>query len=170
MRIIGIDLAGLETNETGFCVLDVVSKEDGEKDKVQVKRLLTDREILNEIDEKNSKKKVDVIAIDAPFDFPKSGLYRPGELKLLKRGFKPLSPLFPGMKPLTRRAKMLVRILRDHGYNVIEVFANASEKIFGLNRGKAANKDEYDAMICALTGKYYLKGRYENVDGIIIPK
>ena len=168
MRIIGIDLAGLETNETGFCVLDVTDTE--KKDKIQVKRLLYDREILNEIEEKNSEKKIDVIAIDAPFAFPKNGLYRSGEIKLMNRGFKPLSPLFPGMKPLTRRAEMLVKILRNKGFNVIEVFSKASEKIFGLDRSKAANKDEYDALVCALTGKEYLKGKYEDLDGIIIPK
>ena len=165
MRSVGIDLAGLETNETGFCVLDF----NGE-DKVIVKRLLTDREILQEIENVNAEKKIDVIAIDAPFDFPKNGLYRSGEIKLLNRGFKPLSPMFPGMKPLTRRGKLLSTILRKEGYLVIEVFSRASEKILGLKKSKRANEDEYDALICALTGKAYLKGEYEDLDGIIIPK
>jgi len=165
MRSVGIDLAGLETNETGFCVLDF----NGE-DKVIVKRLLTDREILQEIEKVNDEKKIDVIAIDAPFDFPKSGLYRPGEKKLLERGFKPLSPMFPGMKPLTRRGKLLSTILRKDGFLVIEVFSRASEKILGLKKSRRANEDEYDALVCALTGKAYLKGEYEDLDGIIIPK
>ncbi len=166
MRIVGIDLAGLETNETGFCVLD---SEEG-KDKVRVKRLLTDREILNEIEEVNEEKKIDVIAIDAPFDWPKEGYFRKCDLLLKARGFSPLSPVFPGMKPLTRRGKMLSTILRNRGFRVIEVFAKASEKIFGLEKKRAVNKDEYDALICALTGKAYLQGKYEDLEGIIIPK
>lgn len=165
MRAVGVDLAGLETNETGFCVLDFNGEE-----KVVVKRLLTDREILHEIERVNEEKKIDIIAIDAPFGFPKNGLYRSGEVKLLNRGFKPLSPMFPGMKPLTRRGKLLSNILRKEGFVVIEVFSHASEKILGLKKSKRANEDEYDALICALTGKAYLKGNYEDLDGIIIPK
>jgi len=166
MRVVGIDLAGLETNETGFCILDF----DGEKDKIQVKRLLYDREILNEIENLSLEKKIDVIAIDAPFGWPEEGYFRRGDLMLKNRGFAPLSPLFPGMKPLTVRGKMLSEILKKRGFKVIEVFSKASEKILGLDRTKAANKDEYDALVCALTGKAYLKGRYENLGGIIIPK
>ena len=165
MRSVGVDLAGLETNETGFCVLDF----NGE-DKIIVKRLLSDREIINEIDELNSKEKIDIIAIDAPFDFPSSGMYRICDVKLKNRGFNPLSPLFPGMKPLTRRGKMLSKILIKNGYKVIEVFSKASEKILGLDKSKAANKDEYDALVCALTGKAFLKNNYEDLDGLIIPK
>lgn len=165
MRSVGIDLAGLETNETGFCILDFNGEEN-----VVAKRLLTDREILYEIEDINSEKKIDVIAIDAPFSFPESGMYRPGDVKLKNRGFKPLSPNFPGMKPLTKRGKMLSRILKKDGYKVIEVFSKASEKILGLNKSKNANKDEYDALVCALTGKAFLKNNYENLDGIIIPK
>jgi len=163
---VGIDLAGLETNETGFCVLD---SEDN-RDKVRVKRLLSDREILNEIDEVNEERKIDVIAIDAPFGWPEQGYFRRSDLLLQARGFSPLSPVFPGMKPLTRRGKMLSEILRKRGFQVIEVFAKASEKILGLERKKAVNKDEYDALICALTGKAYLQKKYEDLEGIIIPK
>ena len=166
MRCVGIDLAGLETNETGFCVLD----SEGDKDKVLVKRLLSDREILNEIEEVNEEKKIDVIAIDAPFGWPEQGYFRQCDILLKSRGFSPLSPVFPGMKPLTRRGKMLSGILRKRGFHVIEVFAKASEKIFGLERKKQVNKDEYDALVCALTGKAYLRENFENLDGIIIPK
>lgn len=165
MRAVGIDLAGLETNETGFCVLDFNGK-----DQIQVKRLLYDREILDETDRLDSEIKIGVIAIDAPFDWPEQGYLRNSDVMLKNRGFAPLSPLFPGMKPLTRRGKMLSGILKKRGYAVIEVFSKASEKILGLDRRKAANKDEYDALVCALTGKAYLQGKYEDLDGIVIPK
>jgi predicted nuclease with RNAse H fold len=166
MRVVGVDLAGLETNETGFCVLD----SDGKKDNIVVKRLLSDREILNEIDDLIEEQKIDVIAIDAPFDWPEQGYLRKSDLMLKNRGFSPLSPVFPGMKPLTRRGKMLAGILKKRGFSVIEVFSKASERIFGLDKKKAANKDEYDALVCALTGKAFLQGNYEDLDGIIIPK
>ncbi|UCG95346.1 MAG: DUF429 domain-containing protein [archaeon] len=166
MRVVGIDLAGLETNETGFCLLD---SEEG-KDSIAVKRLLSDREILDEIDSLNQEKKVEVVAIDAPFDWPEQGYLRKSDLLLKNRGFSPLSPIFPGMKPLTRRGKMLSGILKKRGFSVIEVFSKASEKILGLDKKKAANKDEYDALICALTGKAYLQGKYEDLDGIVIPR
>ena len=166
MRVVGIDLAGLETNETGFCVLDF----EGDKDKIVVKRVLTDREILDEVENINQEKKVGVIAIDAPFDWPEQGYLRKSDIMLKNRGFAPLSPVFPGMKPLTRRGKMISGILKKRGFQVIEVFSKASEKIFGLDKKKAANKDEYDALICALTGKSFLQGNYEDLEGIVIPK
>ena len=55
-------------------------------------------------------------------------------------------------------------------YKVIEVFSRASEKILGLSKEPRKNKDEYDALLCALTAKAYLEGNYEDLDGIIIPK
>ena len=167
MRVVGIDLAGLETNETGFCILDFG---EGGKDRVQVKRLLYDREILDEVERLNGEQRVDVVAIDAPFSWPEQGYFRRGDLMLKNRGFAPLSPMFPGMKPLTRRGKMLSEILRKRDLRVIEVFSKASEKILGLDKTRAANKDEYDALVCALTGKAFLQGNFEDLDGIIIPK
>ncbi len=166
MRVVGIDLAGLETNETGFCILDF----GGDKDHITVKRFLYDREILDELESLNSQEKIGVIAIDAPFGWPESGYLRKSDVMLRDRGFTPLSPVFPGMKPLTRRGMMLSQILRKRGFQVIEVFSKASEKILGLDKTRAANKDEYDALVCALTGKAYLKGKYEDLDGIVLPK
>ena len=88
----------------------------------------------------------------------------------MKNGFKPLSPLFKGMQPLVERAKELVKILKDKNYEVIEVFSKATEEILGLKKDEKANDHEYDSMLCALTGKAYLDKKYENLDGIIIPK
>lgn len=166
MRVVGIDLAGLESNETGFCIMDF----GGDRDRIAVKRFLYDREILDEIEQLNAQEKIGVIAIDSPFGWPESGYFRRGDMMLKNRGFSPLSPVFPGMKPLTRRGMMLSQILRKRGFRVIEVFSKASERILGLDKTRAANKDEYDALVCALTGKAYLQGRYEDLDGIIIPK
>ena len=158
MKVVGIDLAGKVENPTGFCLLT----ESGS----QTKLLFSDMEILKEVDEI----KPDCIAVDAPFWIPRFGAWRPSDEKLLKRGFQPLSPLLPTMRTLTLRASHLVKVLRERGYKVIEVFSNASEKVLGLSKEPRKNKDEYDALLCALTAKAYLEGKYEDLDGIIIPK
>lgn len=158
MKVVGIDLAGKTENPTGFCLLT--------NEGSQTKLLFTDTEILKEIEET----KPDCIAIDAPFWLPMSGAWRPSDEKLLKRGFQPISPLFPTMRILVLRAFHLVKVLKERKYKVIEVFSNASEKVLGLSKESRKNKDEYDALLCALTAKAYLEGKYEDLDGIIIPK
>jgi len=158
MKVVGIDLAGKAENPTGFCLLD----ETGAKTKL----LFSDMEILKEVEDT----KPDCIAIDAPFWLPQVGIWRTSDEKLLKRGFQPISPAFPTMRLLVLRASHLVKVLKERGYNVIEVFANASEKVLGLSKEPRKNKDEYDALLCALTAKAYLEGKYENLDGIIIPR
>jgi hypothetical protein len=158
MRVVGIDLAGKSENPTGFCSLT----ESG----TETKLLHTDIEIINEVD----MIKPDCIAVDAPFWLPRIGAWRPCDENLLRRGFRPISPLLPTMRMLTLRASRLVKTLRERGYRVIEVFSSASEKILGLSKEPRKNKDEYDALLCALTAKAYLEGNYEDLDGIIIPR
>jgi len=158
MKVVGIDLAGKTENPTGFCLLT----ESG----AETKLLYSDLEILREIE----TVKPQCIAIDAPFWLPKVGAWRPCDEKLLKRGYKPLSPILPTMRLLTLRASHLVRVLKERKYRLIEVFSQASEKILGLSKEPRKNKDEYDALLCALTAKAYLEGKYEDLDGIILPK
>ena len=157
MKVVGLDLAGKFENPTGFCSMTDSGTE--------TRLLFTDEEIMNEIE----NIKPDCIAIDAPFWLPR-GAWRPSDEKMLKRGFQPLSPLLPTMRMLAIRASNLVKNLRERGYTVIEVFSNASEKVLGLSKEPRKNKDEYDALLCALTAKTYLEGNYEGLDGIIIPK
>jgi uncharacterized protein len=156
MKIVGLDLSGMEKNDTGFCFLG---------NKIETKLLHTDQEILDEID----KISPDLIAVDAPFSFPVLGTWRPGEATLIKRGFRPVNTRIPSMALLVDRAIALVAILRKK-YQVIEVYSAASERLLGLSKEPRKNKDEYEALLCALTGKAYLEGEYENLDGIIVPK
>lgn len=158
MKVVGIDLAGKFENPTGFCSMT----ENG----TETKLLFSDEEIIDEVE----MIKPDCIAVDAPFWLPKKGAWRTGEEKLLKRGFQPLSSLLPNMRLLVLRASRFVKVLREKGYRVIEVFSGASESILGLSKEPRKNKDEYDALLCALTAKSYLEGDYEDLDGIIIPK
>ena len=78
---------------------------------------------------------------------------------------------------MVERAKNLIRKIKeiDERIEVIEVFPRATEKILGLKKGKKVNKDKYDALLCAITGEFYLKGNFERIGDekeglIIIPK
>jgi len=165
MKVVGLDLAGLVKNGTGFCLLLTPGK-GSPLGKTETKVLHTDMEIIGEIE----VLRPDCIAIDAPFWLPKVGAWRPSEQELMKRGFEPLSPMLPSMKVLSLRASHLVRILRERGFNVIEVFSKASEKVLGLSKEPRRNKDEYDALLCALTAKAYLNDKYIDIGGVILPR
>jgi len=167
MRAIGLDLAGRATNPTGFCLII----EEGETKNSDTKLLFSDEELVTSIE----AAKPDVIAVDAPFWFPHGPMgkvvpFRNSELLLMKRGFRPLSPALPTMQELAMRAGRLVKVLRDRGYRVIEVFPRASERILGLSKEPRKNQDEYDALLAALTGKAFIEGKFEDLDGIVIPK
>ncbi len=157
MIVIGIDLAGKDKNPTGVCVL-------GEK--TETNTLFADDEIISEV----MRVKPDLVAIDAPLSFPASGYYRQAEELLSQRGFKPLSPLFPYMRILVERGMKLKAEFEKSGIKVIEVYPKASESFLGLNKTEHANEHEYDALVCALTGKCFLQGNYEDLSGIIVPK
>ncbi len=157
MRIVGIDLAGKPENDTGFCILTNESSE--------AKLLHTDTDILAAVE----AAKPEIVAIDAPFWLPR-GNWRPSEELLMKRGFRPISPAFQSMRMLTMRAAHIVRVLAERGYKVIEVFPQATEQILGLSKEPRKNKDEYDALLAALTGKAYLEGKYEDIAGVIVPR
>ena len=165
MKVVGLDLAGFDKNDTGFCLLITPGKEVP-LGKTETKILHADAEILKEIEDANP----DCIAIDAPFWLPRSGAWRPCEIELMKKGFSPISPVLPSMKALSLRASHLVKILREKNYRIIEVFSKASEKVLGLSKEPRRNKDEYDALVCALTAKAYLEGKYQDVGGIILPR
>lgn len=162
MISVGVDLAGLEKNPTGFCKLEF-----GDREKTDVKILFSDKDIIREVKES----KPNIVCIDAPLSLPKTGYFRRSEMILRSRGFKPLSPMFPAMKTLAKRGMMLQARIEQMGIKVIEGFPQATEKILGLEKEWRVNEHKYDALLCALTGKYYLLGKYELVGGeTIIPK
>jgi hypothetical protein len=156
MKVIGIDLAGKDKNPTGFCSMT----DSG----TGVRLLHSDRDIIKAVEGIEP----DVVAIDAPFSFPEDGYYRDSDTKLQEEGFRPLSPRFPGMQPLVERALRIVPELRKN-YRVIEVFPRATEKILGLEEKKT---HEYDALLCAMTAKYYFQGRFRLIgkDEIVVPR
>lgn len=162
-KIVGIDLAGKEKNPSGYCLLEINELEERVS---KIFLLYSNEQIIEEIE----KEKPVLICIDAPLSFPSKGYFRVSDLALISLGFRPLSPMLPGMKALVERAIKLKDILEGNGYKVIEVFPRATEKILNLKKERRVNKDKYDAFLCAITGKYYLKNRFEILENeIVIP-
>jgi uncharacterized protein len=161
MRVVGIDLAGKQENPTGFCVLEA----DGEV-KTEIKILKDDSEIIKAVEDARP----DCVAVDAPFWIPPSGFWRRSEELLIKRGFRPVSPRLPSMQMLALRAKGIVESLRKNGFHVIEVSASVTEKILQVSREPKSNEHEYEALLCALTAKFYLDKKFDDLEGIIIPR
>ncbi len=175
-KIIGIDLAGLKANPSGFTVL--ISR------KFDAKILYSDEQIIANC----MSEQPDVVAIDAPLSFPKQGNLRNADLSLIRRGLRVFHPTFGGMRTLTERGIHLAKKLKDKKIKVIEIHPKTSglilfktddrarwisklkQKGFSFEGGKS--RHEFDAVMAAMTGQLYLEGRTERVgeqkEGIII--
>jgi len=190
---VGIDLAGVETRPTGFCVLN-------KKMEIATFLLYTDKQIL----EKILKLRPKVVAIDAPLALPlgRKSLERRSNIHLrecdrgllrMKIKFFPIT-LGP-MRSLTKRGIRLKRKIEREGIEVIETYPGAIQDLLkiprknkgikklvsGLKRfgirglsGKMSNH-ELDAITCALLGKMYSEGNYMAIGNpkeilMILPK
>ncbi|MFH7861034.1 MAG: DUF429 domain-containing protein [Candidatus Aenigmatarchaeota archaeon] len=179
MKVVGIDLAGSEKRETGFCILD-------KNLKAETSILFTDKEIIEEIE----KVKPRVVSIDAPLALPKgrpslSKKYknyphlRECDKELLKMKIKFFPITLGPMRKLTERGIRLKKILEKKGFEVIETFPGAAQDLLKIPRRKEKEKlrkgliklgikgikkniseHELDAITCALVGKLYLEGNY----------
>ena len=171
MISVGIDLAGLEKNKTGFCILRNRTAETF--------IVHTDDEIVENV----KKIKPDVVGVDAPLIYPPK--IRKCDRLLKKYGAMP--PTMKSMGVLSKRGFFLAKRLKD--FNVIEVFPTGSAKILGiysrdievmknglLNFGlvfenSISTKDEVDALLAALTGLLHLHNLTEDVgdkEGVVI--
>ncbi|HID93964.1 MAG TPA: DUF429 domain-containing protein [bacterium (Candidatus Stahlbacteria)] len=152
MAVVGLDLAALSKNPTGFCL---VNKES------ITKLLYSDEEIINEIEKYNPN----IVAIDAPLSLPKGkAKERNVEKQIRKLGIGILSPSLPAMRKLALRAISLKRKLNSKGITVIETFPYAVLQLNKLIAEKDAElkfntKHERDAHICALVAQAYVNGR-----------
>lgn len=181
MEAAGIDLAGVETRPTGFCLMN----DDLE---AEACLLYTDNEIVTETVKSNP----DVVAIDAPLALPRgraslaqrSNIHLrecDRELLRLKIRFFPLT-LGP-MRQLTERGIRLKAELEKKGLTVIETYPGAAQDILQIPRkGRGLDQlekglrsvgikglfdgmsgDELDAVTCALVGIMYLKGKFQSL-------
>jgi len=175
MSIVGLDLAGVESRPTGFCILKGLMAETF--------LLYTNQEIVRKVE--GSKPKV--VAIDAPLSLPAGRKsieqrtkvhLRECDKELLKRGIKFFPVTLGPMRKLTSRGITLRRILENKHFKVIEVYPGGAQDILGIPRkqqglrslregleklGIKGLKDgmsnhELDAVTCALVGKLFLAG------------
>ncbi len=177
MKVIGIDLAGVETRPTGFCILD-------KKLNAETFVVYTDKEIIQRI----SEIKPEIIAIDAPLALPKGRKslkernnihLRECDRQLLKMGIKFFPITLGPMRKLTERGIKLRKFLEKR-FKVIETYPGAAQDILKIPRKQkgieklkkglmklgikgienSISNDELDAVTCALVGKLYLDKNY----------
>ncbi|MEM0481012.1 MAG: DUF429 domain-containing protein [Candidatus Aenigmatarchaeota archaeon] len=190
MKVVGIDLAGSEKRNTGFCLL--------KNDFAKVEILKKDNEII----EKTKKEKPLVIAIDAPLSLPKGRKsieeigphFRKCDLELKKFKIKFFPITIGPMRKLTERGMRIKNELEKLGFKVIETFPGAvydllkierknKEKIykffssfFKINKSlKEITLDELDSIACAYVAKLYLENKVielgdKDEGTLIIPK
>jgi len=181
--IIGRDLAGKTENPTGWALL--LDKN------VKTKLLYTNTEILEEI----SRSAPTLIAIDAPFSLPKTGLLRKADRYMIKRGYRVFPPKIPSMKSLTLRAIKLNKLIAKMGYKTIEVHPTSTRKALNMPlkdldaiqeilkriglKGEIEIRPltvhEIDAVTAALTAYLHTKSKAESIGDadegyIIVPK
>lgn len=192
MYVVGLDLSGSSKRGSGICLMHNCD--------VKTFILFSDEEILEKITTSNAR----LVAIDAPLSLPKgrknlgdrSGPHlRECDRELLRKRIR-FFPLTLGpMRKLTERGIKLKEVLKEKGYEVIEVypggaqdlwrFPRKSKNLEGLrknlgNIGLNGNfekmcHDELDAVTAALVGFLYLLGEYDEYGDrgegtIIMPK
>ena len=182
MKAVGIDLAGVETRPTGFCVLD------GNLN-AHTCLLYSDRQVIEMIEQVSPY----VVSIDAPLALPKdrpslSAKYknrshlRECDKILLKMGIRFFPVTLGPMRKLTQRGTKLRKILEGKGFKVIESFPGAAQDMLGMPRKqkgleklrkalikygikgdiekREVSDHELDAATSALVGLLYLEGNY----------
>ena len=180
MKVVGLDLAGSEKRNTGFCLLD-------ERLRCETRVLFSDEQIVAE----TKGASPDLVSIDAPLFLPKGrkSLEQRGpphlracdrELLRMKIRFFPLS-LGP-MRMLTARGMSLRSVFEGDGLTVIEGYPGAVQDVLSIPRKQEGveklrqgliefgvkgdiekggiSADELDSICCALVGKMFLEDDY----------
>ena len=192
MRVVGIDLAGSEKRDSGYCAL-------ASRKAAKVVILHSDAEILESL----GKDKPGIVAIDAPLSLPKGrksiderdkNHFRQCDLELRKLGIRFFPITLGPMRMLTKRGMELKRKIKRllPRVRVIEVYPGAAYDLFGTKRKnkksirslfiksgiklqkRSFTQDELDGVCCALVGRMALEKKaisFGKGDGrIFIPK
>jgi predicted nuclease with RNAse H fold len=167
--IIGIDLAGVEKNPTGWALW---------KNKViSTCHLYKNQEILEHL----TKFEPTLIAIDAPLSLPKKETMRKADKEMYRHGYPVFPPRFPAMEKLTLRAIELTQQIKRKNLRIIEVHPTSTRKALKISakdwkkiqtiflhmnlkgnlETRALTSHEIDAVTSALTGYLYLQGKTE---------
>jgi predicted nuclease with RNAse H fold len=181
--IIGIDLAGVQKNPTGWA--------SWKNKVVSTCHLYEDKEILEQL----TKIKPVLVAIDAPLSLPKESAIRKSDREMYRRGYPVFPPRFPAMEKLTLRARKITQQIKRGESHIIEVHPTSTRKalkmptkdwreiqsIFvqlGLEgdlKTRVLTSHEIDAVTAALTGYLHLQGKTELIGNeeegyIVVPK
>ena len=190
-RVVGIDLAGSEKRDTGFCLLDVETLE------AEVCILHSDGEIL----EASVSSRPLVVAVDAPLSIPRGRRsiderspvhFRECDLQLRRLGIRFFPITLGPMRMLTKRGMRIKEMLENAGMDVIEVYPGGAQDILGIPRKSRGLEelrkgleelgikglrpgmtgDELDAVTAAYVGMLYVRGEYTALgdpdEGLII--
>jgi uncharacterized protein len=190
MTTVGLDLAGVETRPTGFCVLK------GFRAKTCL--VYTNEEILM----KTFEASPEIIAIDAPLSLPpgrqsieqKTEVHlRECDKELLRRRIKFFPITIGPMRKLTVRDINLRRIFESRTFQVKEVYPGGAQDVLGIARKQRGldkltagleslgirglnsrmSNHELDAVTCAYVGELFLEGKSvtygTSEHGIVMP-
>ena len=165
MKVIGVDLAGLATNPSGFAVLSGRT--------FRTRLVHSDAEMIDLC----VAEEPDLVAIDAPLSLPRRGNLRNADLSLIKRGLRVFPPTFAGMRSLTSRGIFLSKKLHAKKIKVIEIHPRTSGilifktddrnqwmrklKKMGFHLYGGKSRHELDAALSAHTGALHLRGKTE---------
>jgi predicted nuclease with RNAse H fold len=179
LTVVGIDLAGSPTRNTGICTLRGFRI-------IRCETVYSDEEIISHVKLANP----DLIAIDAPLNLPpgrktiedRNGEhFRPCDRELLKRGIRFFPITLGPMRSLTTRGIAMRKRFVRQGYRVIEMYPGAAQDIWRIPRKQNSltrlrkglerlrlrgldakmNGDELDAVTGALVGRLFLRGKAE---------
>ncbi len=176
MVVVGLDLAGVETRPTGFCIL--------KRMRVKTCLMYKNNEILTLIDEVSPG----IIAIDAPLSLPPGRQsieqrtevhLRECDKELLRRRIRFFPITLGPMRKLTVRGMKLKEILESKGFRVIEAYPGGAQDVLGIPRKQQGldklrkglqnlglknlnaqmSDHELDAVTCAYIGKLFLENK-----------
>ena len=130
---------------------------------------------------------VKYVGIDAPLNLPERG-FRKCEKKLLNMGIRVIPPLF--LKKIHKIGVEIAKEFEKRGAKVYEVYPYATRYVLGWKWSKRSEEgrknivkglkefldfpetddhNEIDAIISALTVKFYIEGYFELCDNFILP-
>ncbi len=181
--VVGLDLAGSEKRNTGFCVMD-------SRMSCTAAVLHSDEEVLSATLREHPR----VVSIDAPLFLPKGRKsiedrgpphFRECDKELLRMHIRFFPISLGPMRMLTARGIRLRQRFESEGLEVIESFPGAIQDLLGMprkqegleNLGRALtrygvkldrragtlNGDELDAVTSALVGLLYVRGEYRAI-------
>jgi predicted nuclease with RNAse H fold len=191
MVIVGLDLAGVETRPTGFCVLKGMTAWTCD--------LYCDSDII----EKTVQADPQVILIDAPLSLPPGrkcleerigNHLRDSDRALMKMGIKIFPVTLGPMRKLTVRGIKMRETFEEMGFLVLEAYPGGAQDVLGIPRKSQgvdklyagllalgleglknfSSDHELDAATIAYVGKLFIEGKtvmYGDPKlGIVMPK